>query len=432
MPPEELSNRAKYEPVARAAAKAYGIDESFFVSLLTHENDTWDPLRPSFDKYDNGRPKSIGIGQITEETARALGIDPSKRSDPYTAIPAAAKLVSGLNKKYDGDWWKIYAAYNAGERPVDAAIAKASGNNAVANWGRDWRTYFAQEHPDYQTTIQAASGIIDTALHGGTRGPEIADFTSQARKAAGMGTGTVPRVPQGPPDLNDDRYITQGDNGEYNRDYEQWAKDNLSYYSSQKLKRDLEEGPNADYYNDVIKEISANIASGQYGLSKAKLELDTRKDVWQTVAQNATNLLQWAVPEGTEYYPGTEPGGFYNKMGVQPTKPITSPINLFGEGLDIANRGAELSRGLPQAPAGPVTEAFNNIYPNRPLPVQGPQSNVMNQGQLANTFGGVQFSNPFEQGQNTMQQALPGFTPGQDPKDLFAQALDIFKRGYGG
>lgn len=430
MPPNDQTDRAKYEPVARAAAKAYGIDESFFISLLTHENDTWDPTRPSFDHYPDGRPKSIGIGQITEETARALGIDPTKRSDPYTAIPAAAKLVSGLSKKYDGDWWKMYAAYNAGDAPVDRAVQQAANANPLL--GKDWRTYFTKEAPAYQTTISTASSIIDTALHGGAGVPEIKDFATAAQQKYGAASANVKPSDNGPPDLNDDRYLIQGENGQYTRDATTWAKDQLTWYSGQKIKRDLEEGPKAQYYDDIIKEISANIASGGYSLSKAKLELDTRKGVYDTVVSNAANLLQYAVPAGSQYYPGGEPGGFYDKMGVAPSHPQTMPVDLFGEAAGINAQAKSSMAGMPNVSADPATQAFNQLYPDRPISRPQPGGGGSNlSGPLANSAGGVQWANPFESAQNIVNQSLPQ-APAQMPDNLFSSALDMLKQGLPG
>ena len=70
----------------------------------------------------SGNPAAVspkgatGLFQLMPDTARQYGVDPK---DPYESAEGAARLLSDLSKKYDGNTTKMLAAYNWGQGNVD-------------------------------------------------------------------------------------------------------------------------------------------------------------------------------------------------------------------------------------------------------------------------------------------------------------------------
>lgn len=60
---------------------------------------------------------AIGLMQLMPNTAKGLGVDPR---DPLRNLEGGIKYIAQLYKKYDGDYVKTLAAYNAGSGRVDS------------------------------------------------------------------------------------------------------------------------------------------------------------------------------------------------------------------------------------------------------------------------------------------------------------------------
>ncbi|MDR1965447.1 MAG: lytic transglycosylase domain-containing protein [Synergistaceae bacterium] len=60
---------------------------------------------------------AIGLMQLMPGTARGLGVDPK---NPRRNIEGGIKYLAQLSDKYDGDYVKTLAAYNAGSGRVDS------------------------------------------------------------------------------------------------------------------------------------------------------------------------------------------------------------------------------------------------------------------------------------------------------------------------
>lgn len=115
------TNKAKYEPIARQAAKKYGIDPDLFVAQIQQESG-WNPNAKS-------GVGAAGIGQIMPGTAKSWGV--KNVYDPIESLNAAAKNMAGYvktymgNKKFNpnGDYLTAHklalAAYNAGPGNVN-------------------------------------------------------------------------------------------------------------------------------------------------------------------------------------------------------------------------------------------------------------------------------------------------------------------------
>jgi membrane-bound lytic murein transglycosylase MltF len=60
---------------------------------------------------------AIGLMQLMPGTAKGLGVDPK---DPDRNLEGGIKYLAQLSDKYDGDFTKTLAAYNAGSSRVDS------------------------------------------------------------------------------------------------------------------------------------------------------------------------------------------------------------------------------------------------------------------------------------------------------------------------
>jgi soluble lytic murein transglycosylase-like protein len=93
-----------------AAAKATGIPGVLLLAICTHES----KLNNVVVQDDNGSP-SYGVCQIKEETAKMVGFtDSEDLMQPKTNAKYAALYLKKQLDRYDGNWCKATAAYNAG------------------------------------------------------------------------------------------------------------------------------------------------------------------------------------------------------------------------------------------------------------------------------------------------------------------------------
>lgn len=91
-----------YDKFIDADAQKYGISRDLLKTILVDESH----LNP---KADNGI--SHGIAQLTSDTAKRLGVDPT---NPEASIDGAARLLSQYQDKYGGDPYKLALAYYGG------------------------------------------------------------------------------------------------------------------------------------------------------------------------------------------------------------------------------------------------------------------------------------------------------------------------------
>lgn len=105
-----------YGELAAQYAIRYGIDPEIFVRQMMQESG----LNP-----DAVSPKgALGIAQIMPDTARdpGYGVAPvADPTDPEEALRFGAEYMRAMLDRYDGDYRKALAAYNAGPGAVDEA-----------------------------------------------------------------------------------------------------------------------------------------------------------------------------------------------------------------------------------------------------------------------------------------------------------------------
>jgi peptidoglycan lytic transglycosylase D len=115
---QSLARGAAYLPRLRAILARHDVPETF--ALLP-------ALESGFDPRARGRYGELGLWQLRRPTARRFGLVVSAHRDdrlsPERATEAAARYLRHLRARY-GEWPLALAAYNAGERRVDRALAR--------------------------------------------------------------------------------------------------------------------------------------------------------------------------------------------------------------------------------------------------------------------------------------------------------------------
>jgi soluble lytic murein transglycosylase-like protein len=108
--PEGLSERMiMWEDDLRELCAKYDVDPNLARAVMRNES--------------GGNPNAvssagaIGLMQLMPGTARGLGVDPH---DPRRNLEGGIKYLAQLSDKYDGDYVKTLAAYNAGSGRVDS------------------------------------------------------------------------------------------------------------------------------------------------------------------------------------------------------------------------------------------------------------------------------------------------------------------------
>jgi len=106
-----------YVELADYYANQYGLDPTVFRRMIMQESG-FDPAA------ENERSGALGIAQIMEDSARqpGYGVDPIEdRLDPEQSLRFGAQYLRAMLDRYDGDYSRALAAYNAGPTTVDRA-----------------------------------------------------------------------------------------------------------------------------------------------------------------------------------------------------------------------------------------------------------------------------------------------------------------------
>jgi len=100
-----------YETIILAAAKAAKVSGALLLAICTHESNLTNVMVP----HDGGSP-TYGICQVKYGTAQMMGFtgEPEDLMDPKINAKYAAAYLKYQKERYESDWIKVVAAYNAG------------------------------------------------------------------------------------------------------------------------------------------------------------------------------------------------------------------------------------------------------------------------------------------------------------------------------
>ena len=103
--------------LAAQMAERYGLEPEVFLRQIQQESGFNPQAR-------NRRTGATGLGQVMAATAQdpGFGVTPLRdRLDPVENLRFSAEYMAAMLRKYDGDYSKALAAYNAGPGVVDRA-----------------------------------------------------------------------------------------------------------------------------------------------------------------------------------------------------------------------------------------------------------------------------------------------------------------------
>jgi len=149
-----LARGAAYLPALRRIMEDAGVPSSLAL-LPVVESGFWPDAR--------GRLGERGLWQLSGSTARRFGLVVDRRRDdrlhPDRSTAAAARYLHYLHRRY-GEWPLAIAAYNAGERRIDRALAREPGSTF---WELAELGYLPHASRDYVSRFLAVVRLSNSA-----------------------------------------------------------------------------------------------------------------------------------------------------------------------------------------------------------------------------------------------------------------------------
>lgn len=102
-------SQSEISSIVKKASEKYNVPENLVHSVIKAESD--------YNQYAVSSKRALGFMQVLPETALSYGYE--NVFSPSDNINAGTKHLSYLIKKYDGNYEKAVAAYNAGETAVN-------------------------------------------------------------------------------------------------------------------------------------------------------------------------------------------------------------------------------------------------------------------------------------------------------------------------
>ena len=115
----------------------------------------------------------------------------------------------------------------------------------------------------------------------------------------------------------------------------------------------LESDKLASYMDSIIAGVSADIDAKRLTTEQAMGEFTRRLDALSEAGTQYKSMAQYAVPEGTTYRPGFEPGGVATKVGLEPRAATPIRFDPFKTAVDLIESTPNLAEvGAPSTLPG--------------------------------------------------------------------------------
>ncbi len=116
-------------------AERYKIDKDHWYTLIE--------LESGWDRFAVSKKHASGICQVWPPTARGYGLKGNRDQivellkNPAINIPLCARLLRNLLRRYNGDWFNVAVAFNAGPGVVTYAQKISQSRQAVSRMRND-------------------------------------------------------------------------------------------------------------------------------------------------------------------------------------------------------------------------------------------------------------------------------------------------------
>jgi len=171
-----LQRSVRFREMAERVFKQEGVPTDLI--WLAQVESGWNP-------YAYSSASAKGIWQFVPSTGVRFGLVQNywidERSNPEKSTRAAAHYLKWLANRYHGNWTLALAAYNTGERNVDAAIARSGSRDF---WRLHRGGYLAQETRNYVPAILAVVTIAKNARKYGFDLPASYPYRYETRTVA--------------------------------------------------------------------------------------------------------------------------------------------------------------------------------------------------------------------------------------------------------
>lgn len=298
-----------------AAAKRFGVPEQVLLGVLWHEG--------KFRTNPGGN--GGGLGQMLESTARGMSGNKIGQKElidnPELAAELSAKYLADEGEAFGGDWEKAAAAYFGGRGTVQAA--EQMGGNWLANADQLMQKYNQGSMSDYLASTNAFTSSSSTT---GLKSKSSEDILKEVGwKGAGEAKVSKGYDPKVPPSIEDFQYIDE--TGAKVTDHRAYYETLKSWQETRQLDREYNLGPVSQYVDDVISQLSAEIASGRLNLDKANSLFDARLKSYKTAIESySSDAFKYGTPAGASHVQGREPGGFWESRGLGSLPAQQSPV----------------------------------------------------------------------------------------------------------
>jgi membrane-bound lytic murein transglycosylase D len=173
-----LRRSVRFRAMAERVFKEEGVPTDLI--WLAQVESGWNP-------YALSHANAKGIWQFIPSTGWRFGLAQNywvdERSDPEKSTRAAARYLKWLANRYGGNWTLTLAAYNTGERNIDAAIGRSRSRDF---WQLHQAGLLAQETRNYVPAILAVVAIAKNANKYGFELPPAYHYRYETRLVSGQ------------------------------------------------------------------------------------------------------------------------------------------------------------------------------------------------------------------------------------------------------
>lgn len=106
-----MASASPFDDLINKHAQLTGLDPKLVKAVITRES--------NFNPNARSPKDARGLMQVIPSTAKLMGVNPSRLYEPEQSIIAGTRYLAFLSKRFNGDFTKMVAGYNAGHGAVE-------------------------------------------------------------------------------------------------------------------------------------------------------------------------------------------------------------------------------------------------------------------------------------------------------------------------